>query len=87
MNKRTCRKAHLWILTLTGSLFWTSLALGAQSTSTDKGDEAVPSSLLNTRGVKVSQDLPPSEQPEQSFEFLNSLVEEALRFITWDVKT
>ena len=54
MNKRTGRKAHLWVLILTGSFFGTSLALGAQ-------------------------DLPPAEQPEQSFEFLNNLVEEALR--------
>ena len=54
MNKRTCRKAHLWLLILTGSFFGTSLALGAQ-------------------------DLLPAEQPEQSFEFLNNLVEEALR--------
>lgn len=54
MNKRTGRKAHLWVLILTGSFFGTSLALGAQ-------------------------DLPPAEQPEQSFELLNNLVEEALR--------
>ncbi len=69
------------ILILMGSFQWTSLALGAQSTSADQGDEAVPSSLLNTRGVKVSQDsLLPAQQAQQSFEFLNSLVEEALRF-------
>jgi len=54
MNKRTCRKAPLWVFILTGSFFWTSLALGAQ-------------------------DSPPAEPPEQSFELLNSLVEEALR--------
>ena len=54
MKIKTCRKDHLWTLILTGSLFWTSLALGAQ-------------------------DLPPAEQPEQSFELLNRLVEEALR--------
>jgi len=54
MNGKTCRKAHLWVSILTGSFFWTSLALGAQ-------------------------DLPPAEQPDQSFEFLNNLVEEALR--------
>ncbi len=39
------------------------------------------SSLLNTVGVKVWPDsLPPAQQAKQSFEFLNSLVEEALRF-------
>ena len=54
MNIKTCRKAHLWVLILTGSFFGTSLALS-------------------------SQDLPPAEQPEQSFELLNNLVEEALR--------
>ena len=81
MNGKTCRKAHRKVLILMGSFLWTSLALGAQSTSADKGDETVLSSLLSTRGVQVSQDsLPPAQQAQQAFEYLNSLVEEALRF-------
>jgi len=36
-------------------------------------------SFLWTSWVLGAQDLPPAEQPEQSFEFLNGLVEEALR--------
>ncbi len=69
MNGKTCRKAHRKVLILMGSFLWTSLALGAQSTSADKGDETVLSSLLSTRGVQVSQDsLPPAQQAQQAFE-------------------
>ncbi|MDA2934065.1 TolC family protein [Acidobacteria bacterium AH-259-D05] len=80
MNGKTCRKAHLLIFILMGSFFWTPLALRAQSISAGKEDETALSSFLNTRAVKLSQDLlPPAEQVKGPFEFLNSLVDEALR--------
>ena len=80
MNGRTYWKAHPLIFILMGSLFFASAVVRAQAISAAEEDEEKLSSLLDSRGAKVSQSvLPPAEQANQSFELLNSLVEQALR--------
>lgn len=60
-----------------GTFFWTSLGLYAQAILSEE-DDPKPLSLLDTSVVGTSQDSTRSAE-QASFEFLNSLVEEALR--------
>ena len=75
MNSRI--RTDLGALILMGTFLWTSLDLYAQAILSEQGDPQ-PLSLLDTSAAEASQ---ASTRPGESasFEFLNSLVEEALR--------